>query len=150
MPHSTFTHDASPLAQTTHGVLSCIDAQGNPYAVALNAVYHPEENCLYFHCKPEGRKVDALAAHPRVAYLAIVHEELVPERFTTRYTSVLAEGTARRLSDEGHARAALAYLTAALAPEVAAEERDAVIDAGLSRCALYRIDIETTTCKTHG
>lgn len=150
MPRSTFTHDATPLAQATHGVLSCIDAQGRPYAVALNAVHHPEENCLYFHCKPEGRKVDALAANPHVAYFAIAHEELVPEHFTTRYTSVLVEGTAHRIEDEEQARAALAYLTEALAPAVAAEVRDAVIDANLNRCALYRIDIETVSCKTHG
>lgn len=150
MPHSTFTHDAAPLSETTHGVLSCVDTQGRPYAVALNAVYHPEENCLYFHCKPEGRKVDALAANPHVAYFALVREELVPERFTTRYASVLVEGQACRIEDEEQARAALAYLTAALAPQVDPETRDAVIDANLSRCALYRIDIEAASCKTHG
>jgi hypothetical protein len=37
-----------------------------PYLVSVNYGYDVEENCFYFHCAKEGRKIDYLKANPVV------------------------------------------------------------------------------------
>ncbi len=145
---SIFSSDAALLSKTHWGTLSMIDAQGKPYGIALNAVYHPEKNCLYFHCAKHGHKVEALDAHPDVSYFALVEETLDAPHFTTHYTSIVARGTARLIEDESQAIEALAYLTETLAPGMLAR-KPGVADSCWKQCVLYRIDLEEVSCKQH-
>ncbi len=37
-----------------------------PYLATLSHGYDEDRNCVYFHCAPEGKKVEILKANPRV------------------------------------------------------------------------------------
>ena len=67
------------------GVLSLASPQGEPYGVPLNYVYDGEENALYCHCFVRGRKLEFLAANPRVSFVVAVDVEAAPSRFITHY-----------------------------------------------------------------
>jgi uncharacterized protein len=58
---------------------------------------------VYFHCAPEGRKLDNLAANNRVCFEVSRTDKMVfgpvACACSTRYTSVLVFGTASRVED---------------------------------------------------
>ena len=75
------------------------------YIVPLNFGYTYEEDVLklYFHSAGEGRKVDALAADPKVAIEMDTDHYLVEGpnacSFGYLYSSIMGKGTARKLTD---------------------------------------------------
>lgn len=85
------------LAGCEYGVLSTVDADGQPYGVPVNYAY--KDNCIYFHCALEGRKIDNLDANPRVSFCAVGDTEVLPSEFSTNYVSVVASGVASEIKD---------------------------------------------------
>lgn len=81
------------LEAAEFGVLSLAGADGVPYGVPVN--YAMEGGRLWFHCGPEGRKLDLLRENPRVSFCVVGTARLVPEEFTTRFESVIVSGKAR-------------------------------------------------------
>ncbi|MCJ7494767.1 MAG: pyridoxamine 5'-phosphate oxidase family protein [Deltaproteobacteria bacterium] len=90
------------LASTNIGRLATVDAEGYPYITPLNFVSH--EGCVYFHCAPEGEKLDNLTRDPRVCFevdvpLAYLEVDFNPDRDPCRthqlYHSVIIRGSAR-------------------------------------------------------
>ena len=51
------------LASTNIGRLATVDPEEYPYITPLNFVFH--EGCVYFHCAPEGEKLDNLIRRGR-------------------------------------------------------------------------------------
>lgn len=74
---------------------------GQPYVVPLHFGYEPP--CLYFHGANTGRKLDILAANPRVCFefdeLEKINKHALVCRWGASYTSIIGEGTARLLID---------------------------------------------------
>ena len=81
-----------------HGVLSTVSEDGTPYGVPLNYVLH--DGRIIFHCAPSGHKLDNIAHCPQVSFCVVTQAEVVPEKFTTRFQSVVAFGTARILEGD--------------------------------------------------
>ena len=127
------------LAQGRWGTLCTVSRDGAPYGVPLNYVVVPDEDALYCHCAPVGRKLRNIAENPRVSFAVVGWEQLVPERFITNFASVMVEGQARLVADGNEKRRALLALCGALAP--GQPRRDAVIDRYLQSVAIIRIDI---------
>jgi len=78
------------LQRGEYGVLSTSDAEGQPYGVPLS--YALLDNAIYFHCALEGHKLDNLAANNRASFCVVGATEVLPEKFSTRYASVIAFG----------------------------------------------------------
>ena len=78
-------------------VAMCTD--GEPYLVVLNHGYDPESKRLYFHCAPEGKKNDILAANPRVWGIAFEDLGYTDGKCIHEYRSVMFSGTAVFLED---------------------------------------------------
>jgi nitroimidazol reductase NimA-like FMN-containing flavoprotein (pyridoxamine 5'-phosphate oxidase superfamily) len=80
-----------------------------PYVVPLNFGY--EDNRLYFHSAPKGRKIETIRANARVCFEVDVDHELVPGQtpcgWTVRYRSVIGFGQARLLEDAEEKRRGL-------------------------------------------
>ena len=85
------------LQAGTSGVLALSGADGQPYAVPLSYVYH--EGKVYFHCARAGHKLDLLDQNPKASFCVIGQDQVVPEKYTTYYRSVILFGTVRRLPD---------------------------------------------------
>ncbi|GAB1409590.1 pyridoxamine 5'-phosphate oxidase family protein [Desulfovibrionales bacterium] len=84
------------LSTAEYGVLSMATLEGEPYGVPLNFAW--ADDCIYFHCAPEGRKLDLLQANPRCSFTVVGKTQVVPENFGTLYESVLVTGSAQELS----------------------------------------------------
>lgn len=100
------------LRRGTTGVLGLADEAGQPYTVPLNYVYH--EGHIYFHCAAEGKKLELIRRNPKVSFCVIGRDTLVPEKWTTRYESVIVTGTARQLETRQEKRDAMLILMGSL------------------------------------
>jgi len=80
--------------------LSC---QDNPYVIPLCFIYH--QGALYFHCSPEGRKMDYLRDNNRACYQVDQVGEMIssekPCEFNYHFRSVLAEGIICEVTQDG-------------------------------------------------
>ena len=77
-------------------------ADGNAYGVPLSLAC-TSEDVWYFHCAPEGDKLDAIAVHPEVCLSAVTkcQPTVGPKdgTFTLQYRSAIAFGRAERVTD---------------------------------------------------
>ncbi len=101
------------LAAQTEGRLATCNSAGQPYITPVNHLLH--KGRLYFHGKPTGRKLDNLTANSQVCYEVSTVEKITvshdrPCGCSTRYTSVLALGSARLVADEAEKAALLNLL----------------------------------------
>lgn len=83
------------LREAAWGTLALCGADGVPYAVPVNFVQ--EGGKIWFHCAPEGRKIDLIRENPVVSFCVVGSAQVVPEDFSTRYESVILTGRARLL-----------------------------------------------------
>ena len=107
------------LHKNTSGVLSVIGDNGYPYAVPLSYVY--KDNRIYFHCAVSGHKIDAIKSNDKVSFCIVEQDDVVAERYTTYYKSVIVFGKARILSDENEIKYTLRELGKKYAPSDSAE-----------------------------
>ena len=62
------------------------------YGIPLNYVYNEQNNCLYFHGAYEGKKVELLKQNPNVSFCIVGKTNVIGEKLTTEYQSVIIEG----------------------------------------------------------
>jgi nitroimidazol reductase NimA-like FMN-containing flavoprotein (pyridoxamine 5'-phosphate oxidase superfamily) len=135
------------LATETEGRLATCDAAGQPYITPLNYLYR--QGKIYFHSKLTGRKLDNIAENNRVCFevsetvkLTVTNDR--PCACSTRYSSVLAFGVARLISDDTEKAALLNLLVARYAvgkPFQSVEESHA------ADCAVVEIRIDEISGK---
>ena len=85
----------SILEREPRGILSMMGDDGYPYGIPLDHYYNPENGKLYFHCAPQGKKVDSLRLNHKVSYC--VHDEgfRKPGEWALNIKSVVCFGTIR-------------------------------------------------------
>ena len=90
------------LQQGEYGVLSLCSADNEPYGLPLS--YCVLDNAIYFHCALEGRKLALLAANSRASFCVVGSTEVLPEKFSTRYESVIVSGVVTKVLDDDKQR----------------------------------------------
>lgn len=78
-----------------YGVLSTVGEDGIPYGVPISFVY--KDNQIYFHSALVGYKLDNIKANNHVSFCIVNDVETVPNKFTTKFKSVIAFGTAEEV-----------------------------------------------------
>ena len=86
------------LQDATSGVLSLMGEDGYPYGVPMSYAY--ADGKLYFHSAVTGHKVDAIKQYEKASFTVVVQDDIVPEKYTTLYRSVIAFGKIRIVEDE--------------------------------------------------
>lgn len=132
------------LEKSTAGVLALSGDDGYPYAVPISYVYH--EGKLFFHCAKTGHKLDAVRREPKASFCVIARDDIVPEKYTTRYESVIAFGKIRELEGE-EMRAAIEALAVKYSPLETEESRQAEIEKEWSALCMLEMEIEHLTGK---
>ena len=135
------------LRQGEYCVVATVDEDGHPYATPLSYVLDGEE--LLIHTGVVGgQKTEDWERDPRVCVTVAMDMEPVyveengePGFFTTRYASVIATGTVRRVADPAQVRRALAQLCLKYAPEYK-DEIGGAIERELPLTAVWAIDLE--------
>ena len=134
------------LADGFFAVIATVSADGQPYAVPVNYVYSPQDHAVFLHSATQGRKLDNISQNPRVALTVVGEHTLVPQRFTTTYESVVAEGVASLVTDEDEKRRWLRALNEKYAPEFE-HLFDEVIERSAHKTAVIRIDVASVVGK---
>ena len=75
------------LNKAEYGVLSTVSENGKPYGVPLN--FCVINHCIYFHCAVEGQKIDNIKQNKSVSFCAVGNTEILPDKFGTKYESVI-------------------------------------------------------------
>lgn len=130
------------LEKGQYGVLSTVNADGYPYGIPLNYAFDGEK--IYFHCaKFSGEKQRAFERLSKVCFTVVGEVEPLPEKFSTKYESVVVFG---RIAKTADAHPGLRKLIAKYSTDYKAEG-DAYIEQALARVAVYEITIDHITGK---
>ena len=118
-----------------------------PYVVPVCFGY--ENNAFYFHCAPEGRKLELIKNNNRVCLEIDTDVEITgaekPCGWSARYRSVIGVGRAHILEDEADKIRGLTVLMRQFEGKGTAVEFEKA-----DRTAVVRIDIENITGKKSG
>ena len=85
------------LNKAEYGVLSTVSENGKPYGVPLN--FCIINHCIYFHCAVEGQKIDNIKQNKLVSFCAVGNTELLPDKFGTKYESIIVSGEVEEVFD---------------------------------------------------
>lgn len=143
-------HDVAAMEGILRRATICrlaISADDRPYVVPLCFGY--QDNTLYFHCAPEGMKLDILRKNDRVCFEADVDHEFVRANdacgWSLKYRSVIGFGRAVIVEGAAAKRAALDVIMGHYANGPFQYSADAVV-----KTTVVRIEIESMTGKSSG
>ena len=123
--------------------VSFIRPDGTAYGVPLSLA-STDDKTWYFHCAPEGDKLDAIAAHPEVCLSAVTKctPTVGPNdgSFTLQYRSAIAFGRAVLVTDVEEKVAALRAISERFLPQYM-DAFDEAIHRSLHRTAVVRITL---------
>lgn len=131
------------LERGEFGVISTVSADGTPYGVPLS--YCVINNAIYFHSALEGHKLENITDENWVSFCVVGATYVLPEKFSTRYESVIVSGRASEVFDMEKQRA-----LEGLVAKYSAGFREAglrYIASDSSRTKAFRIDIEAISGK---
>lgn len=132
------------LQRCTAGTLAVAGDDGYPYSVPLSYVY--DDGKIYFHCAAAGHKLDAISRDPRVSFSVIDKDQIVQEKYTTYFRSVIVFGKAHVMQEPGAVREALEKLALKYSPDFKEGITDE-IDGSFDAVRMVQIDIEHMTGK---
>ncbi len=126
-----------------YGVLSTVSVEGQPYGVPVSYAYTGE--AIYFHCAPEGHKLDNVNSNDRVSFCVVGRTQVLPDKFATNYESVIVFGTAHEVvDDEKHA--GLVKILKKYSPDFMAKGERYIANDG-PKARVYKIVIQSLTGK---
>ena len=131
------------LEQGSSGVLALLGDEEYPYAVPLSYVVY--QGKIYFHCARTGHKIDAIARHEKASFCVIAKDQILPEKFTTLFQSVIVFGRARVLTEPEEIRPILTSLGEKYSPGVPGLSEE--VAGSLHRVALIELTPERVTGK---
>ena len=135
------------LREAKTAVLALSGDGGFPYAVPVNPLYR--EGKVYFHSAPTGHKIDAIRRCAKVSLCVVAQDDVLPEKLTTAYRSVIVFGRARIVDRPDEARRiaeSLGEKYAADYPELCRRAVDGALSAGKMVCVEIVPDRITGKC----
>lgn len=96
------------LMKGSSGVFALSGDNDYPYALPINYVYVNDK--IYFHCAKTGHKIDALNRCSKVSFCVIEQDQIIPEKFTSYFRSVIVFGQARIVENDAIKQFALEEL----------------------------------------
>ncbi len=104
------------LANGEFGILSMICGGNEAYGIPINYVWN-KQNTLYLHCAPEGKKLKCIDQNNTVSFCIVGRTNVISNKFTTEYESVILQGKASRNLNEDERRSALFLFLDKYSPE---------------------------------
>lgn len=144
------------MKEASSGVMAVLGDDDYPYTVPMSFLYDDSETnyaksdkgTIYFHCAKAGHKLDAMRKHNKVSFCVIDQDQVVGEKFTTYFRSVVAFGKVRELEHMGeeffyaHKLLSLKYW-----PEASQEKIEEDIKKEGMPMLVFAIDIDHMTGK---
>ncbi len=127
------------LLSGAEGVLALQGDDGYPYAVPLNYIY--KDGAIYFHCAKAGHKIDAIKQCDKASFCVINKKDIVQEKYTTFFKSVIVFGRMSEVEDEKEKFDSVKALTEKLCPDYK-DGIDEEINKDWSRLNLLKMTVE--------
>ncbi len=127
------------------GVLALYGDDGYPYAVPLSYVF--ADNSVYFHSAKSGHKTDAVKRCGKASFCVVEKDDIVPEKYTTFFRSVIVFGRIEILDDETEIIDAATKLALKYNPNDSADNRNKEIETGLNSMCIMKLTAEHITGK---
>jgi uncharacterized protein len=131
------------MHQAPYITVSFVDADGKAYGLPLSLASEDDVH-WYFHCALEGRKLEAIKAHPEVCLSAVTRcTPTVGPRdgsFTLQYKSAIAFGKAEIVADDEEKIHGLRLISRRFLPQHM-DAFDKSIARSLARTAVVRISL---------
>lgn len=128
------------LQSCKSGVLAVSGDGGYPYTVPMS--YYYSNGKLYFHSAKDGHKIDAIKENPKVSFCVVAVDEVLPEKFSGDFRSVVAFGTAKIIEDDAEKRSVMEMITRRYAPNAEQAVMDAKIDVRFRAVSIIVVDVE--------
>lgn len=132
------------LEEGEYGYLSMVGTNGYGYGIPISFV--KEDGHLYFHCAPEGFKLECLEVNPKVSFCVVGKTKVIPKQFSTAYESVIAFGTMQISLSAEERHHALQLLAEKYSPDYR-EIGNKYIETSFHRTHILRLDIEHVSGK---
>lgn len=132
------------LERNTGGTLALLGDEDYPYAVPISYVY--TDGKIYFHSAKEGHKIDAIKNHDKASFCVIDKDQIVPEKYTTYFRSVIAFGKIRIIEDKSEIRKFATILAMKYSADFA-EGIPEEIDSTINSMVIIEMEIEHMTAK---
>ena len=133
------------LEKGKSGVLGLLGDEDYPYAVPISYVYCDSK--IYFHGAKSGHKIDAIKKCEKASFCVIDQDQIVPEKYTTYYRSVIAFGKIRMMENETEIRKAINVLAKKYHPTDSEQGRENVINSAMKSLCVMEFQIEHLTGK---
>lgn len=136
------------LLQTSeYGFLSLgTDQNGYGYGIPMSYAFDDETNSLYFHCAPEGQKLDMIKQNNKISFCVVGITKPIANQFTTLYESVISFGKVVSDLPDDEKRKGLRLLVKKYSPGFE-ETGEKYMDKSWGRTAVFKVKIEHTTAK---
>lgn len=131
------------LKSAEYGFLATINPDGTPHCVPI--AFAEKEGALYFHCARAGQKLDNLQRDKRAQFTCVARCRVVPEAYTAKYASCMAEGTVHLVADEAERRAGMGALMEKYSKEYCSGPAYERTMRGMPAVVMLRMDI-TALC----
>lgn len=133
------------LCRGTSGVLALSGDEGYPYALPISYVY--DNGKLYFHCAKTGHKIDAVMACNKASFCVIDQDQVIPEKYTTAYRSVIAFGSIRILENPDEMRSVIEKIAVKYFPAGSEKQHRQEIEKDWPRLCILEFSIHHMTGK---
>ncbi|MCF2142420.1 MAG: pyridoxamine 5'-phosphate oxidase family protein [Candidatus Heimdallarchaeota archaeon] len=115
-----------------------------PYLVTVSHGYDKKQNCLYFHCAAEGKKIDILRKNNLVWGQALLDKGYVYGKCDHLYTTTQFKGRVEFITDLAEKKRALTLMIHQLEEESQREQvmTNQLTDKAIKDVTIGRIDID--------
>lgn len=96
---------ADILLKGEYGILSTVSEDGYAYGVPVSYIYM--KDAIYFHCALEGHLLENCKFNPKASFCVVGATEILAEKFSTNYESVIVFGIIKEVLPEEKEQALL-------------------------------------------
>ena len=130
------------IIQSQKIVTFAMAKDNEPYLVSVNYAFAREENCFYFHCGYEGKKIDFLEANPTVWGQVIDDRNYIQGKCSHKYQTVQFYGKANFIQDKERKREALTVLIDQLEEDPEPVKKKFITEDNLEKVNMVKITVK--------
>lgn len=116
--------------------------KGQPYLVTMNYAFDENENCFFFHCAPQGKKIEYLKKNPNVWGQVLDETEYLEGECDYAYQSLHFKGTVEFLTALSEKKNALRMMIQQLEPHPKAVTTRLIDPSSLENVTIGKINVQ--------
>ncbi len=134
------------LSGGEYGVLSLQAEAGGGYGIPINYVWDGKQS-VYVHCAPDGEKLRCVAVNNQVSFCVVGKTEVISEKFTTNYESIVLKCVAVQVVDDEERVRAMELLVEKYSPDFKAKGHSYIFKS-ISHTVIIRLEVREWSGKT--